>query len=281
MVPPFIAASTAIKDLADARDREAQRETNELDKLLIQKLPTDKTNGELLFTLPEAQSLHDSVCDMLADNDNIDVLTTYADVKLESVQDTEAAASASSNRLSKYANSAYDELGATSQIFNANNGSTAIIYSIRKDVQIMFAWSKQYENWINCFLRRKAKNDNVYFSIRFLPTTTIFKKEDTDIYLKTAQYGYPKALVSSALGIDTADLLQLSDYENNVLGLQNYMVPLRSSYTSSDAEKISDTSKQTTQRPTPQNVPQSEGGRPPMDDTDRSDKTTENIDSQT
>jgi len=56
-----------------------------LNKLLIQKLPVDKTDGELLFSLDEAAQLHAGACNMVADEDTIDVLTTYADVKLESI----------------------------------------------------------------------------------------------------------------------------------------------------------------------------------------------------
>jgi len=48
-------------------------------------LPINKSDGELLFTLPEAEILHESVCNMLADDDTIDVITTYADITLESV----------------------------------------------------------------------------------------------------------------------------------------------------------------------------------------------------
>nr|DAG59899.1 MAG TPA: hypothetical protein [Caudoviricetes sp.] len=33
-------------------------------------------------------------------------------------------------------------MGITSQIFNSSNGSTAITYSIKKDISIMFSWSK-------------------------------------------------------------------------------------------------------------------------------------------
>lgn len=98
-VPPLIAGMDAIADLQGARDREAERDKNELQKLLIQKLPVDKSTGELLFSLEEAQELHQSVCNMVGDNDTIDVLTTYADISLESVQEPDSAANSSTSRL--------------------------------------------------------------------------------------------------------------------------------------------------------------------------------------
>ena len=140
------------RELEEARDREARRDENELVKLLIHKLPINKNDGELLFTLPEAEKLHESICNMLGDNDTIEVLTTYADISLEGIQDTEAAASSSNTRLEKYLNSVYDDLGTSSAIFNADSGSTALTYSIKKDISLMFAWSRQYELAINSFL---------------------------------------------------------------------------------------------------------------------------------
>ena len=83
--PPFVSATMSAHELENARERESKRDENALRKLLIHKLPINKTDGELLFTLPEAEILHESVCNMLADDDSIDVITTYADINLESV----------------------------------------------------------------------------------------------------------------------------------------------------------------------------------------------------
>lgn len=279
-IPPFISTSDSLAVLEDARNREADRDDNEMQKLLIQKLPIDKTDGELLFSLPEAEELHRSVCGMLADNETIDVLTTYADVKLESVQDTDDAASASSSRLGKYTTNVYDEFGTTSAIFNPQSGSTAILYSIKKDIAIMFNWSKQYEIWINAWLRTKSKVSNLYFSIKLLPTSYLFKKDDIDTYLKLAQYGYPKQAVASAMGIDMMELNHMCDFENNILQLQNVMVPLSSSYTQSGTENSKILEKKSSSG-TQKNNLGNEGGRPPLSVEERSDKTNANIESMT
>lgn len=277
-MPPFVASVPEIADLQKARDLETQRDKNELQKLLVQKLPIDKTDGELFFTLQEAEELHKSVCGMLQDNDNIDVLTTYADVSLEEVQDISDASSSSNTRLNKYTQSAYDELGITSQLFNATSGSTAITFSIKKDIQIMFTWSKIYETWVNAILRRQSKNDALYFSIRFLPTTSIFRQEDITDYLKTAQFGYPKSALASAMGIDVMDLLALSHFENETIDMIDLMRPLQSSYTQSGNEsgKNSNSSEKTTTQGTSSGDITNEGGRPEKSVTERSDKTTEN-----
>lgn len=278
--PPFVSATLSANELENAREREAKRDENALRKLLIHQLPINKNDGELLFTLPEAEQLHESICGMLAEDDSIDVITTYADITLESVQDEEASANSSASRIEKYLNSVYDDLGTSSVIFNADSGSTALTYSIKKDISLMFAWSHQYELAINSFLRRKAKNDALYFSIKLLPISSIFRKEDVDLYLKTAQYGYPKSTVASVIGLDSVDLSQIIDFENNVLHLETAMVPLQSSYTSSGKEKNSDEGKNSNSKTPSQNL-NDEGGRPQKGIEERSDKTDKNLEGQT
>ena len=279
--PPFISATLSANELEQAREREAKRDENALRKLLIHKMPINKTDGELLFTLPEAQVLHESVCNMLAEDDSIDVITTYADITLESVQDEEASANSSASRLEKYLNSVYDDLGTSSVIFNSDSGSTALTFSIKKDISLMFAWSHQYELAINTFLRRKAKNDALYFSIKFLPTSSIFRKEDVDMYLKTAQYGYPKSTVASIIGLDIVDLAQITDFENNILHLEKSMVPLQSSYTSSGKEEKNSESEKKSEKSTSAPDLTDEGGRPQKSVEERADKTDRNIEGST
>lgn len=279
--PPFVSATMAANELENAREREAKRDENALRKLLIHQLPINKSDGELLFTLPEAELLHESVCNMLADDDSIDVITTYANITLESVQDEEANANSSSSRLEKYLNNVYDDLGTSASIFNAGESTTALTFSIKKDISLMYTWSHQYELAINSILKRKAKNEQLYFSIKLLPTSSIFRKEDVDMYLKTAQYGYPKSTVASIIGLDIVDLAQITDFENNVLHLEKSMVPLQSSYTTSGKEEKSSTEEKKSDKQTSSPDLTNEGGRPQKSTEERSDKTDQNLNGQT
>ena len=279
--PPFAAVTMAAKDLEDARAREDERNDNELEKILVHKLPINKTDGELLFSLNEAVELHESICNMLAERDNVDVLTTFGDINLESVQDAEAAATSSESRMGQYLNNVYDDFGTSSVIFNADSNATALTFSIKKDISLMYHWSKQYELAINCALKRKSKNNTLYFSIKILPTSSIFRKEDVDMYLKTAQYGYPRSTVSAVMGLDMVDLAQVTDFENNVLHLEKSMIPLSSSYTQSGNEEKSSAVEKKSEGNTSSGDSTNEGGRPQKNTEDRADKTNTNRDGAT
>nr|DAH17873.1 MAG TPA: portal protein [Caudoviricetes sp.] len=58
---------------------------------------------------------------MLKGNSNMDVLTTPADVKVESLESNRSTVS---NNLEKIANSIYDEAGISKQLFSADNNTS-------------------------------------------------------------------------------------------------------------------------------------------------------------
>ena len=100
------------------------------------------------------------------------------------------------------------------------------------------------------------------------------------MYLKTAQYGYPKTAVAAVMGIDTIDMIHLSDFENNILGLDTVMKPLNSSYTQTGEENSKNSEKIKTSSKKIQDIT-NEGGRPPLDESERSDRTQQNIEGMT
>jgi hypothetical protein len=53
-------------------------------------MPIDK-DGELVFQLDEVADIHESVAEMLQDVDTVDVLTTFGDTALESLQESSSA----------------------------------------------------------------------------------------------------------------------------------------------------------------------------------------------
>ena len=101
------------------------------------------------------------------------------------------------------------------------------------------------------------------------------------MYLKAAQYGYPKTMVSSALGLDAMDLMELSDYENKTAKLDQKLVPLNNSYTQSSSDKNSKNNEKTPNNTTSTPNLSNEGGRPTKSIEERADRTNENIDGAT
>ena len=276
--PLLIASIPELKKMDDAVKREEKRDENELYKLLIERMPID-SKGELVFQLEEVAEIHASVADMLKDIDTVDVLTTFGDTDLESLQDTSAAAQ-SNNRIEKYRTNAYDSLGRSTLIFNAD-GSSSLAYSIKKDEALMISYLNVYESWIKFYLNDRFSRNGLSFDFEILPTTVFNRQDIQQNYFRAAQYGYSKMFAGVALGIKQRDQISLMDFENEFLQMSVKMVPLQSSYTTSgnviaNEEKNSSAGEKTTINTQSQDL-DNKGGRPELPDEQKSEKTQANI----
>ena len=273
-VPYFVNAIPELLRLDEAQDREGDREAEELQKLLINKMPISSKTGEMIFEPEEAAVMHRGLVDMLSDNKYIDVLTTYGDTSLEQAQTTTS--QAQNNSLNKFTFNAFDNLGASAQLFNAE-GNTALKYSTDKDTSLMFSLAMIYANWLTYIVNDRFADNKISFSVEFLPTTIHNRKELMDVYLKGAQYGYSKIYTGVAQGIKQSNLVNLLSLENDILGLSDKMIPLSSSYTQTNNENSKNSdgkSKNAISGKDNNNEP----GRPELSDSDKSDKTIANRD---
>ena len=277
-MPLLISSIPDLKKLQDAVTREEKHDENELYKLLIQKMPTDK-NGELVFQLEEVADIHASVASMLEGIDTVDVLTTFGDTDLESLQDTSAAAQ-SKDRIEKYRNNAYDALGRSSILFNAD-GSSALAYTIKKDEALMISFLNQYETWIKYHLNKRFMRNGLSFDFEFLPTTTFNRQDIQQNYFRAAQYGYSKMFAGVVMGIKQRDQISLMEFENDFLKMSEKMIPLQSSYTTPGgtvaAEEKNNSAGQKTNNDDKNKDLNNKGGRPELPDEQKSEKTQANI----
>ena len=277
-IPMLISSIPELKQLKDAVKREEKRDENELFKLLIQQMPIT-SDGELVFQLDEVAEIHASVADMLSGSDTVDILTTFGETKLESLQQTSAAAQ-STDRIEKYKKNAYDALGRSSIIFNAD-GSSTLAYSIKKDEAIMKAFLNAYETWLKFILNEEFARPNLTFDFEILPITVFNRKELQQSYFSGAQYGYSKMYAGVAMGVKQRDQLSLMNFENEFLEMSSKMVPLQSSYTTSGTavanEEKSKTTTQTTTKSNENKDINNKGGRPELPDEEKSEKTQANI----
>lgn len=278
LTPLLIASIPELKQLDDATKREEKRDENELYKLLIQKMPID-SKGELVFPLEEVADIHASVAEMLKDTDTVDVLTTFGDTSLESLQES-SAASQSADRIEKYKKNAWDALGRGEILFNPE-GSSSLAYAIKKDEALMIAYLNAYEAWIRFHLNDMFARKDVTFDFEILPTTVFNRQDLQTSYFRGAQYGYSKMFAGVAMGIKQMDQLSLMNFENEFLEMSAKMVPLQSSYTTSgntiqNEEKNNSSAKNVSTGSSSQDITNT-GGRPELPDEEKSEKTQANI----
>jgi hypothetical protein len=139
------------------------------------------TDGHLIFELDEVADIHAGVSSMLRDVDTVDVLTTFGDTTLENLQDASNSSSAN-NRLEKYSNNAWDALGASELLFNADN-SSSLSYVIKRIESLMRTYLNMYNTWVKFLLNNRFSRTGLTFDFEILPLTVFNLKEYQGQYI--------------------------------------------------------------------------------------------------
>ena len=256
--PFFATVIKSIEDLNEYKGIEKALDKQELKKILLQRIPMD-SNGELLFTLEEAEEIHKAAVKMLRNNPDVDVFTSLAETEILDLQDSKQA---NRDNLEKIERSFYNEAGVSKNLF-ASDGTTALDYSQVADFALAYDMSKIFATFLSYHSNRKFIDKKFFLEVTILPITHYNREKIFELYLKGAQYGYSKIMTGVAAGIKQSNLLNLNILENDYLDLASKMVPLQSSHTTSGKD-----------------IEAEEGGAPKKDGMEKSDKTRQNEESK-
>lgn len=254
--PFFLNVIPATLQYDDAVDIEQQRNLEEIKKIIVQKIP-HLSDGQLLFEPDEAVEIHGGTVAMMSKNKNTSILTTYADVDAITSQGSSEAAA---NGLDNMRKNVYNEAGVSSQLFAAD-GSNTLQTSIKNDIALMMYLANKFATFVTNIVNSQYSNGNISFKYQFLPVSVYNEDEYVTSAFKLAQSGYSLLYPAVALGVTQRDLINLKNLENDVLNLNDILIPPKSAYTQSS----SDESKGATD----------EGGAPPLSDEEKADKTLE------
>lgn len=220
--PAFISVIPLILDLDEAQALDRKKTMQRLLKIVIQKMPLDK-NGDLIFDVDEAQQLHNNAVQMLGRAIGVDVLTTFADVTVEDMQDSNA--SAQTDDLERVERQLYNEAGVSQMQFNTD-GNIALEKSILNDEATMYNMLLQFEVFLNDLIEPQNKNrKKLEYRVQLLTTTIYNYKELAKLYKEQTQLGYSKMLPQIALGQSQSSILANAYFENEVLDLVNIFIP--------------------------------------------------------
>ena len=220
--PMFIAMIPHLIDLDEGQDLDRQKTLQRLMKLLIQQMPIDK-NGDLVFDPDEASDLHKNAKQMLQDIFGLDVLTTYADVSVESMIETNAS-TAQTDDLARLERQVYNESGTSQQLFNSDN-SVALEKSIINDSSALWNLVLQFQTFLNQITSKFDKRNKITYSVQILPTTQYNYQELAKLYKEQMQLGFSKMLPQIALGQSQSSILATAYFENDLLDLINVFIP--------------------------------------------------------
>ena len=280
-VPLFVNAVPNLIDLDAAQDLDRRKQMQKLLKIVIQKLPLDK-NGDLIFDVDEAADIHNNAVEMLSRAVGVDVLTTFTDVEVADMSDSNT--TTSKDDLSKVERTVYNSLGISQNLFNTDS-NMSLEKSILNDESSLRTLLLQFHIFFDRIVQERCKNKKkVLFNLYMLETTQYNYKDLSKMYKEQVQIGYSKMLPQIALGHSQSSIIHTAFFENNVLHLNELMVPPLQSSTM-NAEALATVQRGGSKRDTVADVSgslgssESAGGRPEKPDDEKSDKTIANKES--
>lgn len=287
--PLFINAIPAILDLDAAQDLDRRKQMQQLLKIVIQKLPLDK-NGDLIFDVDEARDIHNNAVEMLQHAIGVDVLTTFADVQVEDMADSNT--TTTSDDLERVERTVYNSLGVSKNLFNTDS-NLSLEKSILQDESTMRVLLLQFNSFFDKITQQLGSNKKKYnYRFYMLETTQYNYQNLAKMYKDQVQMGYSKMLPQIAMGHSQSSIIHTAFFENKVLKLSEIMIPpLMSSTLNADSilgtnnqnsnsknQKTSEETKSTAS--TTKAVKTSDGaGRPEKADSEKSEKTIQNKES--
>ena len=220
--PLFINAIPAILDLDAAQDLDRRKQMQQLLKIVIQKLPLDK-NGDLIFDVDEARDIHNNAVEMLQHAIGVDVLTTFADVQVEDMADSNT--TTTSDDLERVERTVYNSLGVSKNLFNTDS-NLSLEKSILQDESTMRVLLLQFNSFFDKITQQLGSNKKKYnYRFYMLETTQYNYQNLAKMYKDQVQMGYSKMLPQIAMGHSQSSIIHTAFFENKVLKLSEIMIP--------------------------------------------------------
>ena len=245
-----------------------------LTKLLVQLIDIDK-EGNPEIDLELASEFHKNLKAVAAKKNNVDAITTLAkEINVLSLGET-GDATKNYEFLQTYYDQFYDDAGVSAELFNSTTAGT-LAESQNRDLMFVYKLREQIAVWLNFFLGsicNKKVTKNTKFVFSYLDISYKNREEMIGSYIEGAQYGFSKIVPQVALGVKQRYIESLTTFENDILNLDEKLIPLQSSHTMSAKSDNGANGETKTGNKEAQKASDKDNGRPELDDKDKKDST--------
>lgn len=224
--PFFLDLIPLLDDLDDYKDIDKQRNLQALKRILVQEVPHD--GMDLVFEPDEAEQMHEGALEMMANNPDIDVLTTYAKASLLDMSSDDD----SKTEIVDIQDLIYSSAGLSKELFFSTT-EAGLNYSINNDLAMMMILGQRFAHFFTVLLNYKFENKKIKFKFVILPLSYYNNADYTSRARELASFGYTFLNPILSTGLDQTTLVPLKTLENDLLNLDEILKPLQSSYTQS------------------------------------------------
>ena len=226
-IPTLIYTYGSILNYEQYEDNELARNTNKLKYIVVHKMPLYQDT--LIFDTNEVKAIHKSLSKVVNTSNTTRLITTYGDVKLEKLQDSE---NTENKTLLSAFESIFNNSGLNASIFSGESVQS-LKYSVIRDRAQVWTYIEELNTFYTMVVNNWFDFDSYQCDIQVLPICQYSYDTDMERYREQATLGVGKLDFIVATGIKQkhiADRFILEDF----LKLDQ-IKPLQSSYTQTGA----------------------------------------------
>lgn len=225
-IPPVIQIFDSILDISEFKDIDKIDKEMDVYKLIHQKIPFGGEIDDYLLNLDKAEFYDELLSEVVPEN--IGKITSPMDIKEISFQRE----SVDKNKVAEATKQMWSDVGISHLLFAGESTSIGLEASLTADESPLFELLRQVERSINRQIKL-MKSTKYKFRTVFLNITQFNKEKMQKKYMESASLGYSKLEFNAALGNSPSHVVNMTFLENEILGLNDSLIPLKSTHTAS------------------------------------------------
>ena len=235
---PFPFLIGLVKDILDLdvyKNLNLQSARTDNYKAIMVQVPIDKNTVDKPMLTPETLSVFADINNSNLPDDVGMLYTLGSDGESISFKNS----SDTRNKVSDAVDSIYDTSGINKIFFNEGTSATAVKYSMENSCGYIYKIYRQFERWLNRFIKiRKYNKSNYKFAVSILDST-IFNRDDVSKRYKESISMGATVIDKWLASMDMTPSKVLGSYivHQDIFDFHNNFVPLQTSYNSSTDDK--------------------------------------------
>ena len=139
------------------------------------------------------------------------------------------------NNVSDAVDELYNSSGISKELGNGSSSGTAVTLSVENDAGFIYGLYRQFERWVNRFIKVRKYNKTTFKFYFYLLDMTIFNKKDVITMYKDSIAMGCTVIDKYMAALDMTPSRTLGSYitHENIFDFRNHFIPLQTSYNSS------------------------------------------------
>ena len=232
--PMLIAIVRDIFDLDTYKKLKLQSARTDNYKAIIIKVPIDEATIDKPLLTPDTLGIFAEMNKESMSDDIGLIHTLGSEGKAVSFKDS----ANSRNNVADATDDIYNSSGVPKEAFNGSASGTSMTYSLENDSGIIYGIYRQFERWINRYIKINKYNKPLFKFLFYILDMTIYNKDKViNKYQNACQYGAPvKDKFMAALDMTPSRIEGALVLEKDVFQWDKRWIPLKSSHTQNSAD---------------------------------------------